>query len=85
MYYSTSSATDEFKKKMPNCFKFFDVCEKCKVNYLNTDKSIVFYKRYNKILCDECVDKNDGTWVYVNDREKTKDKYLVLDKKIIID
>jgi len=71
MYISTDSVTDELREKIPNCFGFFDVCEKCSytIKFKDADKSIRFYKRYNKILCDECVDKNDGTWVYANEQE----------------
>jgi len=66
MYYITSSVTDELRKEIPNFQGYFDVCEKCSYSVDNKEpnKSIRFYRRYNKILCDECVDKKDGTWVY---------------------
>jgi len=71
MYIRTSSVTDELRKTIPNFQGYFDVCEKCSysIKRKGADKSIRFYKRYNKILCDECVDKNDGTWVYANEQE----------------
>jgi len=65
--YSTKSVTPEIRAKLPNGFRYFDVCERCGFNKLVCDekdgwKSNVFYKRYDMILCSECVDKKDGTW-----------------------
>ncbi|MGV8982127.1 hypothetical protein [Clostridium sp.] len=72
MYIRTSSATDDLRKEIPNFYGFFDNCENCSYSVDNKEpnKSIRFYKRYNKILCDECVDKKDGTWVYPKEQEE---------------
>jgi len=65
--YSTKSITPEIRKKLPNGMRQFDICERCGLNQLTCGekdnwKSIVFRKRYNKALCDECTDRLDGTW-----------------------
>ena len=65
--YSTKSITPEIREKIPNGLRQFDICECCGLNQLTCDekdnwKSIVFRKRFNLVLCDECTDKKDGTW-----------------------
>jgi hypothetical protein len=42
-------------------------CERCgytkaEANESENWKYVRYYKRYLKVLCDECVDKLDGTW-----------------------
>lgn len=66
-FYSTKSITPEIREKIPNGFREFDVCENCGFdakNCIDEDswKAVVFRKRYNMALCDECTDKKDGTW-----------------------
>ena len=65
--YRTASITSDTRDNIPNGLRQFDICECCGLNQLtceNSDKwkSIVFRKRYNMALCDECTDKKDGTW-----------------------
>ena len=59
------------------------MCTRC-----NKPKEFVnFYKRYNKQLCDECVDKLDGTWnigIYLNENNNMVVEYPLKNKKIII-
>lgn len=88
--YKTSTITPELRDKIYNGAEF-DKCERCKLNALTCEekdkwKNIRFYKRYNKVLCDECVDKLDGTWnmeVYVNDNDEIEVNYPLLNKKKI--
>ena len=71
-YYSTKSITPGMRKKIPNCFGQFDVCEGCGYSAVGEEsniKGVRFYARYQLVLCDECVDKKDGTWVYEEDVE----------------
>lgn len=65
--HSTKSITPGIRKRIPNGFRHFDICECCGYNYLTAAdnwKGVVFRTRFNMAICDECTDKKDGTWVY---------------------
>lgn len=58
------------REEIPNFTRFYQ-CENCKLTRENSGwRSIRFYVRYNMILCDECVDKKDGTWIYIDEKNK---------------
>ena len=60
-----------------------NVCEKCK----KPKEFMRFYKRYNKHLCDECVDKLDGTWnmgIYLDENNNMVAEFPMKNRKIIM-
>lgn len=64
--YRTSSINDENRKRIPTGVPF-DICEHCGLDKTNckeedTWKNVRFFEKYNQVLCDECVDRKDGTW-----------------------
>lgn len=72
--YATKTITPEIRAAMPNGFKQFDICECCGFNALSHKKEdnwkqVIFRKRFNLVLCEECTDKKDGTWVYPKGQE----------------
>lgn len=87
MYY-TKLITPEIREKIPNGTGDFDICERCgfdknKCEEKDNWKGVVFRKRFNMVLCDECTDRRDGTWnmqIIEDKHGNVKAKYTVKEK-----
>lgn len=57
--YKTSTITEAIREKIPPRVNF-DVCEDCGYNWFYGYKTVRFYPRHKRALCDQCVDRHDG-------------------------